>query len=371
MFDMSFWNTIKGKTLKYIESMRAETIPYGQYRYASTIKEPVLYASIYAALTRHLYRDLANVSNEQKNQWIKYIQSYQAEDGLFQDPLVENDIVAKEDWWGWRHLTCHAIIALTALGAVAQKKFKFLEPFYDKGYMARWLESRNWDERADFVGNEVLNLGTLLQYERDFHGDKRAGQSIKLMLDLLSEYQDPKSGLWGFKGKFDTPELLSRGVQGAYHFYLLYFYDRRPIQYVERIIDNILLTQNEKGGFGVSLQSNACEDIDSIDPLVRLSFITQYRADDIRSAIIKALPWVLSNQNEDGGFVFKRGAFFKYGHDLMSSEPDQSAMFPTWWRTLSLAYIYKYIVDRTELGFNLDKEFFVFTKCPGYQFWSE
>jgi len=33
--------------------------------------------------------------------------------------------------------------------------------------------------------------------------------------------------------------------------------------------------------FGVPLNSSACEDIDSIDPLVRFSFVTDYRKEDI------------------------------------------------------------------------------------------
>jgi len=67
-------------------------------------------------------------------------------------------------------------------------------------------------------------------------------------------------------------------VVTAYHFWILYFYDKRPIQYVEQAIDTILATQNKFGGFGVPLNSSACEDIDSIDPLCRFYFITDYKA---------------------------------------------------------------------------------------------
>jgi hypothetical protein len=40
-----------------------------------------------------------------------------------------------------------------------------------------------------------------------------------------------------------------------------------------------------------------------------------------------------------------RGAPFSYGHALMASGPDVSAMFPTWFRTLSLAVIAQALPD--------------------------
>jgi len=49
--------------------------------------------------------------------------------------------------------------------------------------------------------------------------------------------------------------------------------------------------------------------------------------------------------NDNGGFVFRRGEQMVYGHELMSSKANESAMFPTWLRTLSLAYLAKALPD--------------------------
>jgi hypothetical protein len=73
------------------------------------------------------------------------------------------------------------------------------------------------------------------------------------------------------------------------------------------------------GGFGVPLNSSACEDIDSIDPLVRLSFMADYHKEDIRNAMERTMVWVLANSNDDGGWVFCRGVPFQYGHNLMTA----------------------------------------------------
>ena len=118
-------------------------------------------------------------------------------------------------------------------------------------------------------------------------------------------------------------------MQTAYHIWFLYFYDETQIQCIERCIDSCLATQNKVGSFGVKLNSNACEDIDSIDPLVRFYFLTDYRYNGIKKALIKAYKWVLVNMNEDRGFVFRRGEPLIYGHKLLSSKANESAMFPT------------------------------------------
>jgi hypothetical protein len=301
---------------------------------------------------------LGELSEQEKDEWVSYIQNYQTDNGLFIDPLMPNV------WWAGRHLTAHAVSALAALGAVAQRKIACLEPFKNQDFVAEWLEGMNWKGDPANVVHEVQNYGTLLQYARDFQNERWAEVAVTKMLDWLDETQDPQTGLWG--NRFNTPTLLSEGVQTSYHFWLLYFYDRRPIKYAEKVVDSCLATQNKLGGFGVISNSSACEDIDSIDPLVRLSSIMQYRKSEIEVALSKALFWVLINMNEDGGFVFRRGEPFIYGHELMYSRADQSAMFPTWFRTLSLAYLGK-VLSASLVG-NYEWQFI---NCPGFQFWHD
>ena len=251
----------RARTLAFVESMRIHEPPYGRYGYSPSQRTPVLYASTYAAMVRHLYGDLSSLTDSDKEQWIEYISTHQDDDGLFKDPLVENDLAVTEDWWGWRHLTWHVTMALTVLRGIVRKPFAFLEPFLNVDFLVSWLKSRDWGNNPDFVSNEVQNIGALLQYACDFHNDERAGRAVVCLLDWLEETQDPRTGFWG--EPYNTPALMSRGVQTGYHLWLLFFYDKRPVRYVERIIDSALATQNRLGGFGVPLNSSACEDIDS------------------------------------------------------------------------------------------------------------
>lgn len=363
---------IRASTLRFIDRMRVGDLP-GRYRYSAGAAQATLYSSTYAAMTRHLYRDLDTLTVAQRRQWVDYLQSHQDDDGLFRDPVIYDQGWYKGDpeWCGRRHLSCHVVTALTCLGEVAAKPMRFLDPLLPPGALVRWLEGLAWAERPDFVGNEVLNVGTLMQYARDFQGNTRCAAAIRTMLAWMNaHFLDPRTGLWG---RLDTlkPRELSRAVMGAYHFWLLYFYDRQPIPFAQRAVDACLATQNACGGFGQGVhtssdrQSSACEDIDSIDPLVRLvPSNPAYRRDDIRAALRRGCAEVLRAQAPDGGWWFVRGKAFTYGHEQLAAGAAEGAMFPTWFRTLSLAYLAQALPDSVVGRFAWQ-----FSDCPGIQFW--
>lgn len=218
-----------------------------------------------------------------------------------------------------------------------------------------------------------MNLGTILQYARDFHHCEPAGKAIEFLLDWLdTHWVNPDTGIWGTLDISD-PINRSQAVQAAYHWWPLYFYDERPVPYIERAIDTLLATQNPSGGLGWGVhnsgepfKSSACEDIDSIDPLVRMSFETNYRRDDIHKTLERALPWLLKNQMQDGGFVFYLDKPFQYGHPELHGEKNKGAMFPTWFRTLTIALLGKALKDSFVGEYKWN-----FVGCPGFHFWSE
>lgn len=348
-------------TLKYVDNLRLKNEPYGLFRYSSQQKNATLYSSCYAALLFHLYRETDELTQKQREQWIGYLQSHQSDDGLFRDPVIVNDIFEESDWWGARHLTLHALMALHALGGKPKKKLRFLERFRNDRYVLSWLENLDFVVDPATTSNHVQNYLTALQYARDFMGEDWADKSLNIAYEWLYDKQNPETGSWC--KNFNSPWDRSYCVQTGYHIWLLFFYDNVDLKYKEKIIDNCLLTQNNLGGFGVPLNSSACEDIDSIDPLCRLYFLTEYRKDEIKVSLEKAVDWVLLNLNEDGGFVFRREEPFEYGHFEMSSVPNQSSLFATWFRTLSLALMSKVISDER---INFDWQFL---NCPGLQFW--
>lgn len=352
---------LRQKSLDFIATNRHPHAGPGRYAHQAG-GPPLLYASAYAALTRHLCCELDTVSATDKSDWAVYLQSFQSGDGLFRDPAIACDLAETCDWWGWRHLTLHVLMALTGLNAVALRRFALLEPFRSKSVLESWLGNRNWCTDPANASNEVQNVCTLMQYARDFQGELQWSDPIKWLLDWLAAHQDPITGLWG--SRFDTPDRLSQGVQAGYHLWLLFLYDRRPVGNPARIVTSCLRTQNRLGGFAPSPNSSACEDIDSIDPLARLAAQTPTQQSQIKTCLERTVPWVLANANPDGGWVFRRHQTFEYGHPLMSSQPDHSSLFPTWFRMLSLALCAKALPDHplAELPWQ-------FLESPGHQFW--
>ncbi|MFC2066190.1 hypothetical protein ACFLUO_03890 [Chloroflexota bacterium] len=350
---------IRQLTLGYINKMKV--YKKGRsigYRHSASTDKPVLYATLAALLTKHLY----NYQDETIEQEVNLVLDAQSDDGLFRDPVVTCPQAETGDWWGWRHLTLHALMTLGLYGKPAKKKLAYLEQFYGDGHLLAYLGQRDWSGRVDNTSNEIQNLGVMLQYARDYQGNSRAKELMDILYEFLDSKQDPETGLYG--SSFQTPSELSLACQTGYHFWLLYFYDQRPISYMERIIDNLLKTQNILGGYGTKWNSSACEDIDSIDLLVRLSRLTDYRRDDVQLSLQRALPAVLANLNGDGGWVFRRHEALTVGHRQMYSAINESNLFYTWFRTLGLSYL---LSGLDNIPQNLKCKW-NFKKAPGHQF---
>ncbi|OHX37136.1 hypothetical protein BJL95_20910 [Methylomonas sp. LWB] len=253
------------------------------------------------------------------------------------------------------------ISAYTNLGGKPKYPFYFLEDYYDADRIKQWLDSHEWSKsctHADDIDNKIMNIGCLLQYQRDAWNDDRARAAVNYLQSYLLSRINKQTGMWGH---FDTnnPDQLSRVVQFAYHLFPLFFYDGIQIQHHALVVEHVLATQNKLGGFGVQINSSACEDMDSIDILIRFSPFTKNHKKEIDIRLYKSLNWILCNQVDDGGFVFRLYERFTYGHSQMSSKPNEGSMLSTWFRVLSIAYLDKHF----ETPHN-----FVINRCPGYEF---
>lgn len=345
------------KTINFIEILN--TGSKFEYRYASSVSQPNIYGSIYASLINNLIHKNNYFSDKDTKEWVEYFDRFQREDGLFVDPVLECPHYYDLDWWGARHLSLHLIICYTYLGAKPRYEFNYIKKYYDHDILRQYLDSLEFDNiKSVDSDNTIMNLGSLLQYQRDFFDDKKAGETLLFLFEELEKKINPKTGSWGI-GSDSDKEYISRAQQFAYHLYPLWLYDNREIKYKEKLIDLTLSLQNVFGGFSPMLNSSACEDIDAIDLLIKLSKLTDYRKEDIRKAMEKAFVWVLTNQNDDGGFVFRLNEPFVYGHPLTSSLKNESHLFATWFRTLSIAYLTDYL--------GIDNDFNV-GHCPGLHF---
>ncbi len=353
------YSALKQRTLGYVESLHLPNGHVHEYKYTQNGTKSNIYNSIYACILLSLYGESNNLPESSRKTWIDYFNSLQdSNSGLFIDPTIRNEYYDNSDWWGARHLIPQIIYAYLALEAKPKYEFNWVKNYYDKNRISELIDSCDWNSAIpdeNDIDNKIMNIGVTLQYQRDYWEDGQAADSVKHLKNILLEKINPSTGLWG---KFDVHNSyeLPRMIQFAYHILRIFIYDRDTISNAETIIDLALMSQNKYGGFGEKLNSSACEDIDAIDILIYLSKQTSYRSHDINIAIQRALIFILSNQNDDGGFVFRRDEPLWYGHNDMYSDSNVSALFPTWFRTLSIAHICNYggIGKYTLLN------------CPGY-----
>lgn len=347
--------------MQFVHSLRTDDSGV-RYRYAQSCTHPTLYASAYACMTLSLLGSLQSENKVRNAAWAEYFDGFQsAEDGLFYDPVVMNKAYPDSDWWGARHLTAHMLSAYTDLGVRPRHPFRYLAKYYAPAYMKAWLNGFDWAVEslgAGDVDNKIMNIGCQLQFQRDAWADGGAAAAVDCLKGFLRGKIDPATGMWG---RFDTndPNQRSRMVQFAYHLFPLFFYDGDFDFDHTQIVSHVLNTQNRHGGYGVRANSSACEDIDSIDLLIRFApFVAPSIREEIDRSLTLALDWVMLNQMKDGGFVFRLAEPFQYGSARTSSRVNEGALFPTWFRTLSIAYMSRYL--SLPHGFEI-------TVAPGYE----
>jgi hypothetical protein len=347
-----------------VDSLRIKELGYGIYRYSPHSKRPLLHASVFAVLVRDLFSDLKNLTQQERNEWASYIMEHQRSDGLFVDPLVRCRLAERAHHWGWNHLTVYALMSLTALGVLPKRHLFFLERFTNIRFAEDYLKGCLRRADLSFAGNEIFNYGALLQYARDFLGETSFDETLSKWYNILDKYVDSKTGLW-HRGIWNNLQL-SEAIQTSYHIYLLYFYDGKMPRYPISLVKVILHNQNSLGGFGPSINSSACEDIDSIDPLCRLYGLLDISLKKkVSYSLRKALAFNFANMMEDGGFVFKMGSPFLFGHHLMKTRTNESSIFGTMKRICSIAFICTALKEEIGHDFNWN-----FLNCPGYQFWN-
>ena len=352
----------KLKLSNFIKSLQFKQEHF-MYRHSSSCIKPTLYASVYALMTLSLLGEINKLSNQEKKDWQKYFDSFQSEiDGLYYDPAVQNEIYNNSDWWGARHLALHIVTASTQLGYRPKYSFLFLKKYYELVNIDKLLDKVDWQSDVSYssdIDNKIMNIGCLLQYQKDFMKDNDAAKTLEYLKKQLKKKINNTNGIWG---SFDVenPRQRSRMVQFAYHLFPIFFYDNDYEFDNEKIVQLVLKTKNKHNGFGVKLNSGACEDLDSIDILIRLEKYCSPRLQkEIQEQIRKSFKWVLLNQIEDSGFVFKIDEKFIYGSIENSSNKNEAGMFPTWFRTLSIAYMANYLTKHGN---------FQIINCPGYEF---
>lgn len=305
------------------------------YKFSKSSKKPTLYSSVYVCMIKGW---LDSIPDHDKNDWASYLNDFQQPNGFYVDPIVLNDRYMDGDGWGARHLIPHMIIALTRLGAKPRYEFSFLNKYKNPDEIIKLMDSLDFN-KVWLSSNKIMNVAFSMQYARDYMGEP-FDDSIDAMQTWLFKRLREDCGMWQ-NGDIGDVGVLYETIRGAYHIYPIFFYDGIELPYIKKAIPFLTKAQNKQGGFDINLNSTACDDIDAIDPLVRIALENGLNnSRDIKRVLKRARINVLRNRNKDGGFVFSRRDNFCYGEaEEMPILSEESNLFGTWFRLLSLVYI--------------------------------
>jgi len=360
LYSISTFDYVKFKkeVCTYVKSNNGNKVY--KYKFSSTSNESELYSSVYALMTLGLFNEVELLTMDEKSEWGEYLLSFQNKDGLFFDKKLDTPLASSIHYWGWYHLLPHLIIALDYLNIKPKYDFQFIFKLFETQTVKEWLESRNWADNYLVVSNEVMNITVLLQYSRDIFNNEKSREYVdKILIWLKFNIKDEKTGLWGYKTKRSKIDI-SKAIKTAYHSMPMHTHDNDLSEInIDNLVKYTIQTQNSFGTYGPSCLTDGCEDIDSIYLLTQLPIPNEFK-NDVDKSVEVFFNKVFINMNDDGGFVFKRTQSFQYADSKLKSNIDESNMFATWFRTLSIAYACKYLSIEND---------FMFVNISGYQFY--
>lgn len=314
----------------YVESLFDEES--GGYRSVEDL--PVTaYGTCYALLTLHY----VGITPPKLDQSLNYLTQLQnARTGWFEGPELAHHTNRRHDR---NHLLCH--LSCTVLPVLEQFKASpkhrlfEAEKLLDQDFLGRQLEAANLKD-AWFEGNNLLFMAQLLLHLNNLSPDCRVSALLEQWKHWHDQRIDPKTGLWGTDRGCSVPHAIF----GAYHQFIIYNALGYPLSFKRELVDNVLSIQHADGGFAATAGGGACEDVDSVDILVNIYKRINYRRQDIQESLRRCRRLISSCQNADGGFAYKRNQpSIHMGISATRTGAGQSSMFPTWFRTHTLALI--------------------------------
>lgn len=267
-----------------------------------TVDQPAtLMATAYGVLGLEFVNGLERLSATQKAAVIQFLMAGSKADGSFQDPLFQAESIQSQEQdlsYFQEETTTFCQQALDALEAPPPPPRKWQGWDTTEG-LIQYFESIPW-KNPWLDSNRVMFALSQLCHDSDRHRKPELLHVVDAGLDWLDRHQSAETGLW--KGSHEVS--LTNAMAATFHFTFYYGFRRRPLQYPERIIDSCLMLQESHGLFsGINVVGQTCLDYDAVDLLAKAALVTDYRAEDVESAMQRAHAALLGLLNEDGGFA--------------------------------------------------------------------
>ena len=266
-------------------------------------EETTLLATTFAILASETLGSLARWSPQRVKDVAAGVLEYQdAETGYFGSHLVrDEDLLAQptcDKQYVINQITYFSLAALSALGFRPQYRLTFALSLLESDGLRKHINDGPWRD----IWNQSNRLMFVLRYLIHLMGEPKyaasANSAFDTVLSEIEERQDSKTGLWFGEGVRDH----RWGVYAAYHFAPFFLWRGRRLKRVDKIIDSVLGIQSPEGLFADSIGGGACEDLDAIDLLVKLSYLSDHRSEDVCLGLRRAFDRILQLQCGNGGF---------------------------------------------------------------------
>ncbi|GAB1545553.1 hypothetical protein NUACC21_82290 [Scytonema sp. NUACC21] len=365
----------------------------GGFRFAP--HQPVtLMATAYCVLGLEFTGGLSQLRNAQRTAIIEFFMANVQPDGSFRDPLFRvKDILSPEHdlTYFQQETTTICQQALDALSAPPAPPRVWADGWHTADGLIRYFELYLW-KNPWLDSNRVMFALSQLCHDAERHHKPELLDLVNVALDWLDDHQSPETGLW--QGSYEVS--LTNAMAATFHFTFYYSYLRRPLLYIEQIIDSCLKLQEPDGLFSGDGIGHTCLDYDALDLLAKASLVTDYRAEEIQQAMTRAYYALLGLYNlVDGGFAHCKqwiydprkgrnakllrklglskliplfitsptcipvGGTYNVCWQLLSCDMAQSNAFSTWFRLLGLR-----LASQSQWLYSTSAETFTFRRLP-------
>jgi hypothetical protein len=189
---------------------------------------------------------------------------------------------------------------LSALGVLDSKPrfpLRFIERWKTPDDVREYLLEQDCHEGKGGSGNKAMFLAIFLTYEYEITGK----ENYRSCLDAWFDFHDKHQNSYGFWGS-DRQSHYIHGLQNGFHQFVIYFYWKKSLRHLDKIVDVAMLAQDRDGFFAPTPGGDGCYDYDAIHTLVMAHRLSEYRRQDIEACLKRAAMAIRTNQNTDGGF---------------------------------------------------------------------
>lgn len=294
-------STFKKQILRWVSNLKVQgTIC--QYRF-SLFTDDSIFTTCFALFIWDLFGEIDHWDTSEKEVWVEYIQGFQNPGQGYFEP---QEYFRGDPERARYQLTCFCLSALDILKAEPLHPLRFVERWDSPAKIKKALYGWRCHLGAGGSGNKAMFLAIFLTCLYKKAPASYGIDNIKAWFEFHDQFQN-RNGFWGNS----LESNYSVGFQNGYHQILIYEYWKRDIKKLDRIVNVILNFQGNDGHFAATPGGESCWDYDASHILLLAYDKLNVKKEQIRNSLARLYDAIIKNQNADYGFCASRMDLFQ------------------------------------------------------------